>query len=88
MRKINTSLPTYIDYGSISELISLIDSAKEDSEITWNSGGGLTGAGQVFISYLNNSEYKIDADVAGMAASMAAFTLPSLIIQKEQNSRI
>lgn len=76
MRKINTSLPVSINYESVSQLINIIDSDKQDSVVTWNSGGGSTGAGQVLMAYLNDSTININSDTAGLAASMGAFLIP------------
>ena len=75
MKKINTDLPTFIDSFSISRLIDLIDEVKEDSEVSWNSFGGSTYAGQNFIDFLNNFKHKVDANVTGIAASMGAVAL-------------
>ena len=76
MRKINTDLPVNIYSWTISQLIDLIEENKQDSEVSWDSWGGSVGAGQKFIDYLNNKENKLNANVAGYAASMGAVMLP------------
>ena len=76
MIKINTDLPYYIGTYSITELINEVDAVKEDAEISWDSTGGSTWAGQKFIDHLNNRESKLTARVTGIAASMGAITLP------------
>lgn len=76
MRKINTDLSDYIASYSITALIDQVDSIKEDAEITWNSFGGSTYAGNKFIDYLNNKENVLNANVTGLAASMGAAILP------------
>jgi ATP-dependent protease ClpP protease subunit len=85
MEKLYTHLPSFLDYASVSELINQIDSEKEDKEITWNGGGGLTGAGQVFMSYLRDSKFKVNSDTAGLAASMDAFLIPCFNYSKGAN---
>lgn len=76
MKKINTDLPQFIDSFSVSRLIDVIDEVKEDSEVSWNSFGGSTYAGQNFIDFLNNFKHDVDANVTGIAASMGAVMLP------------
>ena len=76
MRKINTSLPLFIDYDSVSFLMQEIDKSNEDILVTWNGFGGSTGASQVLAGYLSERKSKSTADVAGMAASANAFLLP------------
>ena len=77
MRKINTDLPEYIYQSSITALIDKIDEEKVDSEIPWNTFGGSVYAGQRFIDYLNSErDFKINANVSGIVASMGPVTLP------------
>ncbi|MDX5586091.1 MAG: ATP-dependent Clp protease proteolytic subunit [Aureibaculum sp.] len=76
MKKINTDLSDYIGSYAITALIDQVDSVKEDAEITWNSFGGSTYAGNKFIDFLNNKEYVLNANVTGLAASMGAVILP------------
>lgn len=75
MEKIQTDLPNFIDSFSVTRLIEKIDEVNQDSEISWNSFGGSTYAGQNFIDFLNNFKHKVDANVTGIAASMGAVTL-------------
>jgi ATP-dependent protease ClpP protease subunit len=76
MKKINTDLPEYIFPFTVSALIDKINEFSEESEISWNSWGGGTGAGQTFIDFLNTKEIKLTANVSGYAASMGAVILP------------
>ncbi len=86
MRKINTDLPEYIAEYSITALIDKIEESKEDGEIDWNSFGGSSYAGQRFADYLNNKgDFKLGANVTGMALSMGAVLLPFFDYSKGAN---
>lgn len=76
MRKINSDLPYYIDSFTVNSLIDKINEVGEDSQLSWNSLGGSTWAGQQFIDFLNNKENKLTANVTGIVASMGAVSLP------------
>lgn len=76
MKKVNTDLPEFIFNSSITALIDELNDIKEDIEITWDSFGGSTAAGQKWIDYLNDRKEKTDARVAGIVASMGATALP------------
>ena len=75
-KKLNTSLPAYIDLYSTNRLIEEIELEKQDVELPWNSFGGSIYGGQQFIDFLNKNENKVDANVSGIAASMGAVALP------------
>lgn len=75
MKKINTDLALDIYNYSITRLIDLINEVKEDSEVDWNSFGGSVYAGQKFADFMNNKEYKLNANVSAIAASMGAVLL-------------
>lgn len=77
MKKLNTSLLTYIDHYSVTALIDKINEANEDVEISGNSFGGSIYAGQGFIDFLNSSKNKVNANVTGIAASMGCTLLSS-----------
>ncbi|MCP4762378.1 MAG: hypothetical protein GY870_11405, partial [archaeon] len=77
MRKINTDLPEYLYQSTITPLIDLLNIDKEDKEVPWNTFGGSIYAGQRFIDYLNSErEFKIDANITGIVASMGVASLP------------
>lgn len=76
MRKLNTDLPEFIFNSTITALIDEVSAFKEDVELTWDSFGGSTSAGQKWIDFLNDRENKTDARVAGIVASMGATALP------------
>lgn len=76
MRKINSELTYYVNPSTINKLIDKINEVNEDSQISWNSLGGSTWAGQQFIDFLNNKTNKLTANVTGIVASMGAVSLP------------
>lgn len=75
-KKVNSDLPYYIDNFSMTQLMNSLDENKDDEiEISWNSLGGSVYAGQQFADYLNNKDFKLTANVSGIAASMGASLL-------------
>jgi ATP-dependent protease ClpP protease subunit len=76
MRKINTDLPDGIYSWTITALIDKINESNEDSELSWDSWGGTTAAGQKFIDFLNNRESKTNINTTGYAVSMGAVLVP------------
>lgn len=85
MKKIYTALPEFIDYEPVTQLINLIESEKEDSEVTWNGRGGFTAASQIMMAYLQSTDKTVHSDTAGLAASANAFLIPFFKYSKGAN---
>lgn len=76
MIRLNSSNTIFFDNFSTNELIREIKEANEDVELSWLSHGGSTSFGQEFARFLGEHAFKVDADIAGIVASMGVFALP------------